>query len=127
MKPILQDNKPPTIEKQKDYLIHTNEADVSKSCAHVRFFDAHDFFYSQLHAIFCAFISRFSGNVYASGTVCGSSFPLPLPLPPSKQIIDYFVNAQQQLKRGGVGGGGREIIRIKFRKKAKSSRVCHSP
>ena len=63
------------------------------------------FFYSQLHAIFCAFISRFSGNVYARGTVCGSSFPLPLPLPPSKQIIDYFVNAQQQLKRGGVGGG----------------------
>ena len=63
------------------------------------------------------FFARFSGNVYASGTVCGSSFPLPLPLPPSKQIIDYFVNAQQQLKRGGVGGG--EIIRIKFRKKPK--------
>ena len=27
------------------------------------------FFYSQLHAIFCAFYSRFSINVYASGTV----------------------------------------------------------
>ena len=32
------------MEKQKDYQIHTNEADVLRSCVHVRFFDAHDFF-----------------------------------------------------------------------------------
>ena len=33
------------------------------------FFDTHDICYSQLHAIFGAFYSRFSFNVYASGTV----------------------------------------------------------
>ena len=33
------------------------------------FFDVHDFFYLQLHVIFCAFYSRFSVNVYASSTV----------------------------------------------------------
>ena len=33
------------IEKQEDYLIRTNEADVSKLWAHVWFFDAHNFFF----------------------------------------------------------------------------------
>ena len=53
-------------EKQQ---IHTNDVDVSKSCTHVRFFDTHDFFYSQLHAIFGTFNLHFSVNVYVSGTV----------------------------------------------------------
>ena len=52
---VKPNNKPPTIGKQNDYLIHTDEADVSRSCAHVRIFYAHDVFYSQLHAVFGAY------------------------------------------------------------------------
>ena len=56
-------NKGPLgLKKQQ---IHTNDVDVSKSCTHVQFFDMHDFFYLQLHAIFGTFNLHFSVNVYS--------------------------------------------------------------
>ena len=56
------------------------EAVFPSLCAHVRFFDAHDFFYSQLHAIFGPFYSRFSVNVAVlyAGYLCVHPISLPI-------------------------------------------------
>ena len=56
-------------KKQNVYLIHTNEADVSSLCTHMRFFDAQIFFicnFMQFYAIFGVLYLHFSVNIWAS-------------------------------------------------------------
>ena len=57
------------------------------------------FFYSQLRLFRVFRVTYTRAVVYVEVPSLSPSHS-----PPSKQIIDYFVNAQQQLKRGGVGG-----------------------
>ena len=69
-KPILSNNKLPTIEKQKDLTSYILMRLMSQSCAYTCDFLTHMiFFYSQLHAIFGVFNLHFLVNIYMSGAV----------------------------------------------------------
>ena len=71
---LFKTTKQPTVEKQNEYLIHTNEADVSRSCAHVLFCWRAQFF---LFAVACDFLARLIRvfRLTFSGTVSGDVSP----------------------------------------------------